>query len=299
LGLASLLSFRGIYRFIRFVLTGHQQGTENGGDRLRALFDGFEQLVGAGTVVPLAVLLAVVGLALLARHCRTSALVLGATGLLAVLMVYRGQSVHDVFAVRYFTTIQPALWIGLAALPVLAAAVTARVAFSAVLMAFCALQSWQCVHLDRWNDFKLWGFVRVASEFVQTRQTDREQFSCAPNVNLRIPARYYGLTNAEDSSGQAMWIMAFMHNRRSESELRNFLEESGRRGTIPIDMERTIALCKQRGHVLLRLDSRQIDVWEYDHQADRLRRLPDALRSALARAPSLRPNNDDRAPTIR
>lgn len=113
LGLASLLSFRGIYRFIRFVLKDHQQGTENGGDRFRALWDGFEQLVGAGTVVPLAVLLAVVGLALLARHCRTSALVLGATGLLAVLMVYRGQSVHDVFAVRYFTTIQPALWIGL------------------------------------------------------------------------------------------------------------------------------------------------------------------------------------------
>lgn len=294
---AALVSIRGLYRFVRFVVDDHAPGTTDAGQRLRAFWDGLEQLVGAGTFLPIAALLAIGGLLLLARHCRISAIVVAATGFVGAVMVYRGQSVHDVFAVRYFTVLQPALWIGLAALPLMLKPLAGRQISAALLVVFCLMQGWQCAHLEHWNDFKLWRFVRVASAHIHEARSPAEQCSCSPKIHLGTLARYYDVAEASVADSQPAWMMAFMHNHRAEGELRSFLQSAS--AQFDVDVEKTVALCKQCGHVVLRLDRREISVWEYDAASDGLKLLPRSLRSELARAKSFPGPVGDNATTVR
>jgi hypothetical protein len=305
---AGLVSVRGVYRFIRFIVDDHAPGTTGASDRFRTFWDGLNQLTSAGVLLPLAVLLAIVGLFLIWRRCQVAGIVLAATGAMAALMVYRGQTVHDVFAVRYFTALQPTLWMGLAAIPVALTLRYARALCTVALLLFATLQGWQAMHLERWNNFRLWEFVRTSADFIHQAERGTDFVACTPNIHLEWLARYYGLDPAvrgvpireslaerqqvAPSDERPLWMVAYVRHHRTVGELQEFLGAAAENARMVVDVERTIALCQDRGHVLLRLDGDKIDVWEYVDAANGLRPLPMAATGHLARA-SDRPLSDD------
>ena len=297
---ATILSARGLWKFYRFATDGHADPNVATGQRFWAIVDGTEQLTAAGRLAPVVLLLAAVGLILVARRCRASAVVLAATGAAGLAMVYHGQTMHQVMATRYFTVVQPTLWIGLAALPVLAASATRRAVLAAALVAVIAAQGWESTHLDRWNDMTTWRFVRDASAFIRTSRDDRDHFACTPYIHFNTLARYYQVMGPADDrlqqhatqgkpaddelAGSAAWMIAFMHDARAEPELRAMLSVCPAGDPPGLDTEQIVAQLKTQSHAVLRLAQGRVDCCVYEPSESRFNPLEQLTAQRLGKS---------------
>jgi len=134
--------------------------------------------------------LALLGLFAVLRHCRTSTAVLVglAAANLLILVPFRRQ--HHFMDPRYLSVIQPALWVGLAMLPVLLRSVVAERAALAVLFVYLGLQTWQCLNIERyWQQPER---HEIGAMFKHSDLAEGEVVIVHPQV-LEQLGRYYGV----------------------------------------------------------------------------------------------------------
>ncbi len=197
-GWAGLLAARGIWRMWIFVRSDRGITTTTASDTFAAIGRGCEQLIGTGSYSWVVLLAALVGLVMLWRQSRSATLVLALTALATLAMIFAGRSVHHMIAVRYFTVLQPAVWLGLAALVVGARGYVGRVALGGGLVALLAVQAWQSTHVDHWVDVNTWRYARAASRFIGESRDGGDHVVCTPDVNFGWVARYYDLLGPDE-----------------------------------------------------------------------------------------------------
>ncbi len=90
------------------------------------------------------------GLWLLMKRCKTSTAVLVCVGIANLMILIPFRRMHHFMDQRYLTGIQPALWIGLAMLPVAVQSKPWRAVATAFLGVYLGMQWWQSTHLDDW-----------------------------------------------------------------------------------------------------------------------------------------------------
>ncbi len=153
---ATLLSLRGLWRMYIFVASDRGIAKAGVDDTLQAMWRGFEQLTASGPLTALLVLGLVVGLCLLWRQSRNAALVLLSVALVTMAMIFAGRGVHHMIAARYYTVMQPTLWIALASLVALAGSRGFRVLGAGVVGALVCAAGWQSMQIERWVDLNTW-----------------------------------------------------------------------------------------------------------------------------------------------
>ena len=286
---AVLFSARGLWRMYIFARSDRGITTTTAADTLRATWQAFEQLTGAGpwtALVPLAIAL---GLFLVRRRSRAAATILSATALVGLAMILAGRSVHHMIAARYFTIIQPTMWIALAALPILATVRVQRLALASGLALLIGVETWQATHVDRWIDLNTWRYARSASRFIEHERGSNDLFAAAPAINFGVVARYYDLIGPGDVElrkhmtdqtslpsqlgGRTTWMQGYMFDPRATNELRAMLQVSRAGERLGIDPERLIATVKDQGLVVVRLSDDRFEAWVYDAPRDDFRPL--------------------------
>ena len=163
-------------------------------------------------------LLAAAGLLLLWRRCRTSALIVMAVAAINVLSLFGLRTKHRFIDPRYLTSLQPALWLGLAMLAVtfshassadaVQRSTRALPAFLSkllpgVLVMFIALQTWQCLNLQQWWMQPDRYLISPQLQFVKAHAAASDAVATHPSV-LRWMARYYRLP-VDETLEQAAW----------------------------------------------------------------------------------------------
>lgn len=108
-------------------------------------------LIHTGPLSLLVYPLAAAGLLLLLRRRLVSATLLLTTALMGMLIVIAIRQVHAFVNPRFFVVSQPAIWIGLAALPFLVHKRIARVLVVALVAVVLGAQVVQAVYLDHWT----------------------------------------------------------------------------------------------------------------------------------------------------
>ena len=286
-GWALLLSARGLWRMIVFIRSDRGITTTSAAETLRAIWRGFEQVTGSGSAAVVVLAAAIVGLCVLGRRARIAALVLAATALVTLVMIYAGRSVHHMIALRYFTVMQPAIWIALAALVVLLPNRLLRCGSAAGLIALLAVQAWQSAHVDHWVDVNTWRYTRAASRFIAEERQPGDLYLCTPITNFGTVASYYGLFRPDDErlqhhmqdraplppqlDGRTTWIQAFMFDARAETELQAFLDVWNTGRASPDGDQRVLAAVRDKGLALARISNDRFETWVYDAQRDDFR----------------------------
>ena len=286
---AVLLSARGLWRMVIFATSDRGISTTTPADTLRAMWQGFEQITGAGELSWIVLGAALVGLGLLWRCAPASAYVLAATALVTLSMIYTGRSVHHMIAARYYTVLQPTMWVALAALPVLAGTIYLRVLLAGGLTVLLGAAVWQSTHVDRWVDVNTWRYARCASRWIDASRGPDDLFTCTPYINFRTVARYYGLLRPDDEqlerhlvagtplaprfAGRTTWMQAYMLDPRAEGALRLLLRVWQADDRLGVDSQRMIDTVKDQGLTIVRLSSDRFEAWVYDPAADDFRPL--------------------------
>jgi uncharacterized membrane protein len=281
---AGLLAARGLWRMWIFLKSDRGITSATLGETLASIGRGLEQLVGAGEYSFAILVAAVFGLVVLWRHSRPAAIALSLTAAVTLAMIVAGRSVHHMIAVRYFTVLQPAVWLGLAALMVLARASIARAAIAAGLVALVTVQAWQATHIDRWVDVNTWRYARAAARFIDASRASGDQVVCTPEVNFGWVARYHGLVSHDDglpqrkphtrapdtatASSDATWVQAFMFDPRSEQILQELVNAGGAGELLPSERQRMLAAVRDKGLTVVRLSAGRFESWTYDAASD-------------------------------
>lgn len=283
-GWAGLLAARGLWRMWIFLKSdrGITSGTLS--ETLASIGRGLEQLIGAGAYSFAILVAAVVGLVVLWRHSRPAAIALTMTSIATLAMIVAGRSVHHMIAVRYFTVLQPAVWLGLAALLVFARGSIARAAMAAGLAALVAVQAWQSTHIDRWVDVNTWRYARAAARFIDASRESGDQVVCTPDVNFGWVARYHGLVSPDDNlprrephphapdiasaNEKTTWVQAFMFDPRSEQILQELVNGDGAGELLPSERQRMLAAVRDKGLTVVRISEGRFESWTYDAASD-------------------------------
>jgi hypothetical protein len=289
-GWATILSARGLWRMYVFATADRGIAATGFGDAIRAARQAVEQLSGAGRFAPLVFAGAGIGLWLLWRNARSAACILAAIAAATLAMIVAGRSMHHMIAARYFTVLQPSVWIALAALPVLAAPLVMRATLSAALAILVCAATWQSTHIDDWIDVTTWRYTRSASRLIHQQRAPGDLFACTPVINFRMVARYYDLvtprddellrhmadrsTPSADFRGRTAWLMAYMHHRWSAVELRSLLDATRPSQRTEVDPDRLIAILEAQGASVVRIAADRVDVWAYDPRQDTFYPLP-------------------------
>ncbi len=240
---------------------------------------GCEQLIGAGSYSWVVLLAALLGLVVLWRQSRPAALALTLTALTTIVMIFAGRSVHHMIAVRYFTVLQPAVWMGLATLVVCAGILgpcrIGRRTCGAVGGASLAVDPRRSLggreHLA----------LRPGGDAVYRRCADSDdRVVCTPEVNFGWVARYYDLLGPDDERRQqlvkrtadaddgATWVMAYMFDPRSERTIRKLVEDARAGERSAAERERIVAAVRDKGLAVVRLSADRCDTWVYDARRD-------------------------------
>ncbi len=285
-GVAALLSARAFWKMFRFATDGHNGISQASlAETVAQTYRQFEHVAGAGKWSFLIPVLAAVGVLMLYRRCRVSAVMVALMMVVGSIMVHRGQVIHRIFADRYFTIVEPALWIGLAALPVLTPSKIRRAVAASVVAGLVGLQAWQSTHLNTWNDLGAWRFARTAARFVEQSRQQVDRFACVPELNTRILYRYYGTLRpsdehpdsiSDDSIGtreadaSACWVAAALDDAAAEARLSKLISREQASGQADIDVTKTVAMLRAKHCVLARLQAGHNAFWAYSPKDDRL-----------------------------
>jgi hypothetical protein len=286
-GLAIVLSARGLWRMAVFLRSDRGIAAATTNETLDAMWQGFAQVTGCGPWALVVLAAVFLGLGIIWRRSPNAALVLAATACATVAMIFAGRSVHHLIAPRYFTVMQPAVWIALAALPAMAIKLHLRVALAAALAALLAAQTWQATHIDRWVDLNTWRYARCAARFIHEARGPDDLFACTPYINFRVAARYYNLYRPADDelhrqmaqrsplppalAQRTIWLQGYMYHPQAEEDLRTLLYIARAGARTDANDERWIDGVKNSGLAIVRLSSNRADAWTYDAASDSFR----------------------------
>ncbi len=163
------------------------------------------QLVIALLLTAIIISAAGAGLFVLSRRCKTSTLVMVGLILGVLIMMVPFRRAHRFMDPRYFTVLQPALWIGLACIgslwhrpikgdqahsPALEPLPRWRLLGLALVLAYAAMGVWQCLHIERfWQQPDKYLLAPLIAS-VGERMAPNEALALDPPVT-DILARYY------------------------------------------------------------------------------------------------------------
>jgi MYXO-CTERM domain-containing protein len=237
---ATIFSARSLWLFSLMVRRGHPQLDRGAGEALLQVGGALLSLENVGSAGPWVLALAVLGLALLHRRHSGLAMLLAATGLATLGMVYGSRFVHAAFAPRYLTMLQPALWLGLAAVPVSLSSAAWRRGAAIVLVILAGLHAQDSIRVLRAGYWVEWEFFRTAAEWINERRGPDDAVFASPDVNYRCLARYYGLTEPQGErlaeaimapAGQPaenlparLWMLVNVYTPPGQQDLRRLLD---------------------------------------------------------------------------
>ena len=146
-------------------------------------------------LTPVALLLcplAVIGLILLWKRCRSATVLVGAVAVasLLILIPFRKQ-VRFIYP-RYLTTLQPAFWLGLGMLALSPGPRYLRRAGLVLVLTYSGLQFWQSAHLGQWYQQPDRYLVAPQVEFIREHAQPGDAIVYHPMV-LDVFGRYYNL----------------------------------------------------------------------------------------------------------
>jgi hypothetical protein len=150
LGIAVLLAAPGLRMMAGGLADEERQGKAELSTILQDILVEADHLVDSLHLSALVYPLAALGLLLLLRRERVAGILLVAVGLAGTLILIPIRSRHWFLSERYFTAMQPALWIGLSVLPLVSARARTRAAAGAAFCAFLCVQAWQCWNIEQW-----------------------------------------------------------------------------------------------------------------------------------------------------
>lgn len=183
----------GVIRILQRVLGGGGDGADLGAAHIaREIAVAANDLLNLTPVALLLFPLAAIGVILigLKRHAQL-ALVLLTVAVVAVLIIFPFRKMHHFMAPRYLAGLQPMLWIGLAALPVLLKPRLLRWGATALLVLVLAGLSWQVTHLNHWwHPPERYLVTPMIQRVAQARQPD-EALVYFPQA-LELLGRYHG-----------------------------------------------------------------------------------------------------------
>lgn len=123
---------------------------------------------------------ACLGLALLYRHCRISAVLLGCVAAATLLLQVPLLRSHHVASARYLTPLEPSLWAGLAILPVLAGRRVVQASTSVALAGLLAWQGWHTGYVNTYEKLPAIYQMGAATQFVLTEAGHEEPCAYFP-----------------------------------------------------------------------------------------------------------------------
>lgn len=145
--------------------------------------------------------LAGAGLVLLARRCKSSVAVLGGVAVVNLVMMVPFRRMHHFMDPRYIILIQPAVWVGLAVLPMLLPWRRLRPVMAGVVVMYAGMQAWQCMHIEGYWEQPDRYLPAMAIKSVKSGLQPGEAVAYHPRV-VALLGDYYGLpTDAKLQAG--------------------------------------------------------------------------------------------------
>lgn len=299
-GTALLVAARSLWIFSLMRHSGHAAAQVAAGQAAAQVAAAAAQLQGLGMAAPVAIGLSIAGLVLLGRRAPALSALLIGTALATLSLALASRFVHAVFAPRYLTLIQPALWLGWAALPACFPAGCWRRPLRAAaltgLLVLCAWQTWQTVELIQVGRWPEWEFFRLAARWIDQRRTPGDVVLVSPRQNYRCLARYYGLTDTADerlaetvtnrSTSTAtrpadmprrLWLIVNLNTDDAFYDLpRLFCWYCP--GTQAIQHEQAVIAMRKTGLAVICLEPRSVQCWGYRPEQLQLEPLPEGDR---------------------
>jgi hypothetical protein len=295
---AVAVGMRGLWLFCLMSCSGHSRAGVSVSGAFSEVGNALLSLEDFGPAGPWVIALAILGLVLLYRRDRNLAMLVSATALATLAMVYCSRFVHPVFAARYLTMLQPALWLGLAAVPISFQSAAWRRGAAAVLMLLGGLHVQQSVALLRAGYWSEWEFFRTAAQWIQARRAPDDAVFVSPNLSYRILARYYGLVDTDGEefaktisapdSGHVprlpsrLWVLVNVHTPPGQQDLRRLLAWYGHGRDY--DTEGTLRELFRPQFAVVCFDRSAVACWEY--RVETIRVEPVSV-TVLAQKPTL------------
>ena len=113
-----------------------------------------DKLINTLPVSVLVYPIALIGLWLIFRRCRTAGVVLAVVLVTTILILFPFRVRHHYMSAKFLTTMQPVIWTGLAIVPLVIKRRWLQVVAAVLVIGFVGLQSWQAVNIHRWSGWK-------------------------------------------------------------------------------------------------------------------------------------------------
>jgi hypothetical protein len=234
----------------------------------------------------LILVLAVVGLIGLWKRAPTAAAIIIAVAMATLALQFPLRGMHRFLAARYLTTMQPAIWIGLAFLPSMIERRGLQRTVVVVLTCFVLVQGWRGLHMDSdWRKEPSRYAFAAAVEHLGTARRPGDALLLAPHRKIGLLTEFLRIPVDAELSGrlaravrrsppdvdavldkldaEATWILARVDKpeRGWVNDVRAVIEATAGRYGVAIDTERLDRQLTAPYVLLIRIDAEAVVYW--------------------------------------
>lgn len=296
---AVVVGSRGVWLLWKMSGETTQRGPMSVPAALASLLSAATNLDGLGWAAVAAAVLAAAGIGLLARRDAALAWAVAGAAAATLALVFVGRFKHGVFAPRYLTLTQPAMWLGLAYLPLGMTSTAGRRVALAGLLLVGGLECGEAVKFLQPGHDPEWEFLRTAATWIHAHREPGDGVLVCPNLNYRCLARYYGIYAPADESlasclaeteeeppvlrPRRMWVIVHLDTTAARHDLPRLLAWYGR--PLAADEHASVLRCCGGDRLgLLCLEPDRFGCWGFDCRQRCFRECPPLVAGHAANA---------------